>query len=238
MKEKILNILKLLFSYILFMYISSFLSIVLNLFGIDINNLTVLTKTLFNLYISVFMGIILTLIYRKEIIKDFKEFKYNFGSKVLYALKLFGIFMLLKLMASYVSVIFSTIFNIEMATSENQSTINDLLGQFPILMSFSAIILAPYYEEVLFRLGFRKCISNRIVFILVSGLLFGLIHIFPTDIHLGVALIQSIPYVSMGLCLAYFYEKYNNIFYSILVHFYNNLFSVIMILISFIMNLT
>lgn len=237
MKEKIINVLKLVFAFLLFMYFSYFLSIVLKLLGVDINKLSLLSKTLINLVIAILMTAIMTIIYRKDLTKDFKEFKYNWKSKIFFTLKLFGIFLLLKFLASYISVIFSTMFNIEQITSENQTTINDLLGQFPLLMSLSAVMLAPYYEEMLFRLGFKKCINNKKIFILVSGSLFGLIHIFPTDLHFGVALIQSIPYVMMGVCLAYFYQKYNNIFYSILVHFYNNLFSVIFILLSFLINM-
>ena len=237
MKEKIIDFIKLTFSFLIFMYFSAFISFILKYFGFNVSNLSLLSKTLFNLGISMLMTIIMIMLYRRELINDFKEFKYNWKSKVLFALKLFGIFMLFKLLSSYVMTLFSTIFNIEQITSENQTTINDLLGRFPILMGMSAIIFAPFYEEVLFRLGFKKCIPNKKVFILVSGLLFGLIHIFPTDLHLGVALIQSIPYVSMGLCLAYFYSKYENIFYSILVHFYNNLLSVIIILFTFLINL-
>ena len=56
-------------------------------------------------------------------------------------------------------------------------------------MFISTSILAPIYEEILFRLGFKKCINNKLMFIIISGTLFGLIHIFPTDLSLGVALI-------------------------------------------------
>ena len=75
------------------------------------------------------------------------------------------------------------------------------------------------------------------LFILISGTLFGLIHIFPTDLSLGVALLQSVVYVVMGVSLAYYYQKYDNIFYSIVIHFYNNLLSIIFILLSFLNNL-
>ena len=177
------------------------------------------------------------MIYFKEVKNDFIEFKRNWKSTMLFALKILAIFMVIKIFASYISVILSNIFNIKEITSENQSTITNLLGQYPILMIFSAVGLAPIYEEILFRLGFKKCLKNKWLFIIISGTLFGLIHIFPTDLNLGVALIQSIVYVVMGISLAYYYQKYNNIFYSIVIHFYNNLLSIIFILLSFLINL-
>lgn len=237
MKAKIINILKLLFSFLLFTYVSTIVGYILEFLGVDISKLSLFEDTIISVSISLFLMIILIITYYKDLKKDFKEFKVNFMSKALFALKIFAIFMLIKFAASYVSVLISNIFNITDITSENQTSINEILGQYPILMTFSAVCLAPIYEEILFRLGFRKCINNKFLFIIISGTLFGLIHIFPTDLNLGIALIQSITYVAMGLALAYFYQKYDNIFYSILLHFYNNLLSIIFILISFIVNL-
>lgn len=237
MKAKIINILKLLFSFLLFTYVSTIIGYILEFLGVDISKLSLFEDTIISVSISLFLMIILIITYYKDLKKDFKEFKVNFMSKALFALKIFAVFMLIKFAASYVSVLISNIFNITDITSENQTSINEILGQYPILMTFSAVCLAPIYEEILFRLGFRKCINNKFLFIIISGTLFGLIHIFPTDLNLGIALIQSITYVAMGLALAYFYQKYDNIFYSILLHFYNNLLSIIFILISFIMNL-
>jgi len=237
MKEKIIYVLKLIFSFLLFTYFSVIIAFVFKIFDIDVTKFGLLGKTLLNLFISVFLTIILIITYFNDLKKDFNEFKINWKSKVLFGLKLFGLFMLMKFLASYVSVIISGIFNIEVTTSENQNAINEILGQFPILMTFSAVCLAPIYEEILFRLGFKKCINNKWLFIIVSGTLFGLIHIFPTDLSLGVALTQSITYVAMGLLLAYYYQKFDNIFYSILLHFYNNLLSIIFIFITYIISL-
>lgn len=232
MKEKIISVLKLLFCFGIFMYISTFFNVILNFFGIDMDNLSLFGKTLLELIAAIVLTLISFLVYRKELVKDFKEFKNGWKSKVLFALKLFGIFMLIKFLASYVSVLIAELFNIDLTTSENQSAINILLGQFPLLIFFSAVFLAPLYEETLFRLGFRKCLEKKWIFIIVSGMLFGLIHIFPTDLPFGLALIQSVPYVTMGICLGYYYQKYDNICYSMLLHFYNNLFSIIVLLLT------
>lgn len=237
MKEKIINFCKLLGSFFLFLYSSNIVKFFFSLFNVNINSFGVLGKTILNLGLSIFLTIMIIFIYYKEVKNDFVEFKRNWKSKMLFALKIFAIFMVIKIFASYISVILSNIFNITEITSENQSAITDLLGQYPILMILSAVGLAPIYEEILFRLGFKKCLKNKWLFIIISGTLFGLIHIFPTDLNLSVALIQSIVYVIMGISLAYYYQKYSNIFYSIAIHFYNNLLSIIFILLSFLINL-
>ena len=151
MKERIINIFKLLFCFSLFIYISDINKFVFNLFGYDITQFSLFRKTLLNVFSSILLLIILIIFYWKDLKKDFKEFKVNFWSKVFFALKIFGIFMLIKFLAGYVSVIISNIFHIQDITSENQNTINELLGEYPILMTFSAVCLAPIYEEILFR---------------------------------------------------------------------------------------
>ena len=96
-------------------------------------------------------------------------------------------------------------------------------------MAISTSLFAPIYEEFLFRLGFRKVLGNNMLFVIISGVLFGLLHIFPLDdgVSLTLGIFQSISYVSMGIFLAYVYKKYNNIFYSIGIHFLNNFISIL-----------
>ena len=69
--------------------------------------------------------------------------------------------------------------------------------------------------------------SNKYLFILVSGLFFGMMHIFPTDLPTSLALIYSITYVAMGFYLAYIYTETENIWFVIFIHALNNLFSMI-----------
>ena len=57
-----------------------------------------------------------------------------------------------------------------------------------------------------------KIIKNKYLFIITSGIFFGFLHIFPTDLNIVYALINSIPYVTMGMVLAYIYIKEDNIY--------------------------
>ena len=75
-------------------------------------------------------------------------------------------------------------------------------------------------------------ITNKYLYIIISGTLFGLLHIFPLSdgITLILGIIQSISYVVMGIYFSYIYYKTDNIFISMGLHLLNNLLSVIMML--------
>ena len=81
-------------------------------------------------------------------------------------------------------------------------------------------------------MGFKKVIKNKILFVLISGFIFGIMHIFPLSdgVDLTLGIMQSITYVTMGIFLAYSYQKTNNIFTSIGIHFLNNFLSVLVMI--------
>ena len=97
-------------------------------------------------------------------------------------------------------------------------------------MIISSSLLAPIVEEGIFRLGFRRVIKNNYLFIFISGFVFGLMHIFPTDLALSVALTQGITYIAIGSLLSWVYVKTDNIWTVILLHSLNNLISMLAII--------
>ena len=80
-------------------------------------------------------------------------------------------------------------------------------------------------------LSISSCLLGWMVkylFIITSGIFFGFLHIFPTDLNIVYALINSIPYVTMGMVLAYIYKKEDNIYYPMILHGLNNFISMIL----------
>ena len=59
--------------------------------------------------------------------------------------------------------------DIDSITSVNQETIIEYIKVAPILMVFTTSLFGPFYEEVLFRLGFKKALNKGIIFIIISG---------------------------------------------------------------------
>ena len=135
--------------------------------------------------------------------------------------------MALKIGTALISSILSFALNFTLGESENQEAVMKLVSAEPLLMIINTCILAPFVEEGIFRLSIRKVFSNKYLFILVSGLFFGMMHIFPTDLPTSLALIYSITYVAMGFYLAYIYTETENIWFVIFIHALNNLLSMI-----------
>lgn len=231
MKEKVYSLLKLLLCFIFFFCISDITSYILSLFNIDVANFSNKVLVLYQFIMSFIIFIALFLTYKAIIKKDFEEFIKEKNKNITYIIKMFVIFMIVKYIVSFISVVIMTIlrFDTSSMTSVNQNLIEAYVKTAPILMLISTSILAPFYEETLFRLGFKKVFKNKYVFIILSGLIFGLMHVFPLEngVPLVLGIMQSITYVTMGIFLSYIYYKTDNIFISVGIHFLNNLLSVL-----------
>ena len=109
----------------------------------------------------------------------------------------------------------------KVTTTANQEAIE----QIPIaITALLAILWAPIVEESLFRGVLRRFINNKTVFVIVSGVSFGLLHSVG-DEHF---LLNALPYMGIGICMAAAYAKSNNIWTNIFMHFTNNAIGVIL----------
>ena len=92
----------------------------------------------------------------------------------------------------------------------------------PLWISFIlAVFWAPIVEEVLFRGCIRRFINNDILFIVISGFIFGFLHTM-AEKSLFDAFTMMLPYAVLGGGFAYIYSKTNNITTNILCHFLHN----------------
>ena len=169
MKEKLFDILKLLFCIILFFFVGTITKIMFDIFNINLDS--EMRLIFLQLISSIIMLSILSLIYYKDIIKDSKTFKKNLSKKSIFIIKLFLIFIVVKYIVSLFTVILMILLKLDMnsITSANQELIETYLKRAPLLMAISTSLLAPIYEELLFRLGFKKVFGNNILFVVISG---------------------------------------------------------------------
>ena len=231
MRKNIYFILKLLLCFILFFCIGDISTYVLKIFDINIDTLNDKALVIYQFVMSLIMFVVLFIIYNKSVKEDFINFKIDINKNITYIVKMFVIFMMVKYIVSFISVLIMTMLNFDTSsmTSVNQNLIETYVKASPLLMVISTAILAPFYEEVLFRLGINKVLKNKYLFIIISGMIFGFMHVFPLDdgVTLALGMMQSINYVTMGIFLSYTYYKTDNIFISIGIHFLNNLLSVL-----------
>lgn len=113
-------------------------------------------------------------------------------------------------------------YNVEM---QNQTKVLEAFAQNKTIMFAAVVIFAPIVEEMVFRYSFSTFIKNDYAFVIISSLIFGLMH------SAGVAIIV---YFALGVFLSLIYLKTNkNIIASIIAHILNNAFAVITMLIMF-----
>lgn len=227
MREKRNYISKLIIAFICFFGIGRFFSLIINLIGLDVQKFNYVDIAYYDTFIELVLTIIVIILYKKCLRKDIVLFKLNKKDYINKILNYLVLFIVVKISSSLISGFLSVILGYEIVDSENQSAVINLVKSAPLMMMISTVILAPIVEEGVFRLSLRKIIDNKTIFILISGLIFGLMHIFPTDLSLDFALIQAITYVTMGFFLAYTYVETNNIWIVISIHAINNLISML-----------
>ena len=116
-----------------------------------------------------------------------------------------------------------------MNISSNESSVREYIKLLPIYMSFSTVIYAPIVEEITFRKIIKNIVDNKYLFVIVSGVMFGLVHL---NINPSINdYLMIIPYIIMGLDFAYIYSKTDTIFSTIGFHMLHNL---ILLIIQFI----
>ena len=113
----------------------------------------------------------------------------------------------------------------------NEQEVRNYIDSFPLFMIFNTVIYAPLTEELTFRKSFKTAINNKWLYVLTSGLVFGMVHI-SSYITNWTDLIYLIPYGSLGISFALLYHKTNNIYSTINMHAMHNLLAVVVYLIG------
>lgn len=203
---------------------SAIVIMLLKYFGFNVLNLNNNLKCISLIIIDISFMFILYLIYRKELNSEFKKYFKNFGENFFFGLKLW----LLGLVLMIASNIIIQLIYPSVAT--NEQAVQESLKALPLYTAFASCILAPFAEEIIFRKCLSKVFKNSFIFIIISGLLFGLAH---TITEIGTnQMLYIIPYGLFGSIFAYMYYKTKNVFVPMTFHFIHNTLLVILSLLS------
>ncbi len=120
----------------------------------------------------------------------------------------------------------------EFGSNQNQNSVVDMITNLPVLSFFSVAIFAPIVEEITYRLCLTGTIAkrNKIIAIVVSSLLFGLIHSAFIDFSFLEMTKEEIineaialpSYIISGLIMAFAYVNEDSLACSITAHITNN----------------
>lgn len=211
-------------NYKWYIYLGAFAICMGIIFGLS----NLFTKKIHDIIAYIFIILMLIYIFRKDLKRDFKYFKEYFREYSSIVFKTFGISLLILLVLTISIKLYTGLSN-----ATNQIELNKMFTKAPIYVILLALIYAPISEELMFRGIFRKLINNKWIFIITSGVLFGVAHVID-DFKNVKELLFILVYSSIGCFLSSIYYKTNNIFVNIMFHFLQNLLAVIgMILLSF-----
>ena len=188
---------------------------ILKSIGIDVNSFSLMNKCIAFIIIDAIFMFILYLIFRKELNREFSKFVRNFKKYFSFGFKWWIIGLVIMMGSNFV---IQSVFGL--STARNENYVQDALSKMPVYIVFSSCIMAPFSEELIFRKALRKMFSNDFLFIVMSGVIFGLIHNLSSIGSLQ--MLYVIPYGAFGAVFGYIYVKTNTIFTSMTFHFIHN----------------
>ena len=191
-----------------------FFEIIYPLMGFNYNNFSIKTKLLLMLLKYIIFTAILFLRYRKYLIEKWKDFWKNKDDYAGTAFKWWGLGFGLML------VINKILDAIVGGVGANEETVQSLLTQQPILAFIATTLFAPIVEELIYRKSLQDCFKNKTLFIVISGLIFGLIHVIGSSNPLDYLFIIS--YGLFGACFAKIIVETDNVYSTIMVHMFHN----------------
>ena len=210
------SILKGILGITIYFILEFFTYLPLYLLNININNLDIITRVIYLSLYQLITFLIIFIIFNKDIIKDFKYFKENFN--ILFK-KYFKFWFLLLFLMITSNIIIQIIY--PGSSSGNEDSIRSNFELVPIYTFISASLYAPFIEEIIFRMSIKKIFKNKYLFIILSGLIFGSLHLLG-NINSAYDYLYLLPYCLPGFILAYVYYDSNNIFTSLGIHFIHN----------------
>ena len=202
-------------------------SIILIILNINIESLPDTIKILYTFIFDITFLLFIIFIYKKEIIKEFKTFfnKNNFLKNI--KKSLYYWFIGLTIMITF-NLIIASLTN-ELAA--NEQAVRQMIDKYPLYMAFQVMLYAPISEEIIFRKSIDKIFKNKYLYILMSGLIFGGLHVVSSVTSL-VDCLYLLPYCSLGFVFALLYKNTNsNIFSTITAHSFHNTLALLLYLI-------
>lgn len=198
----------------------------INLFNIDIYCCGDIIYSLLVFFPNIVLAIFLFFLYRKDLKKDFKEFNNKIGDFTDIAFKNWLLGYILMIVSNFLIMSFSPL-----EIAENEQSVRTLISISPVISFIFTAFVGPFVEEMIFRKTFKDAIKSKWLFIFMSGVVFGSLHVIDsiTSIY---DLLYIIPYSCLGIFFAKTYYDTDNIFSSISMHVFHNFMTIMLLFIS------
>lgn len=195
---------------VLFIYLGS--SYVLGYaFSEAFNSSNYIINTISLILGNLFILLVIMLFFGPKLVNDWYTLKKD-DLKIAYKNWVFGLIIM------YMSNFIILFFTKDLATNETAN--RAILDQAPIYAILAMVLIAPITEELVFRLSLKNIFKHKYVYCVVSGLLFGLMHLTTATTLLEFLFI--IPYGSLGFFFAKTLYETDNIYSPIITHITHN----------------
>ena len=216
-KNRLINVKGIITGIILFIvyYYSSYLQLI-PIILFNIKKITGSTQVLLSLFSNTILLIILIIFFRKQLLHEWKIFKEKFLENFDTGIKYWIIGLIVMMVSNTILT-----FVLKMGQAANEQEVQKLISYLPWVMVINAGIIAPCVEEIIFRKCYKNAFPNKWLFIGLSSLVFGSLHVI-TSMTSPMDLLFIIPYGSLGAAFAIMYQKTNIIYTSMLMHMIHN----------------
>ena len=214
-KNLFIQIVKGILVFLLFRFSVYLQYIPIYLFKIDVRHITASMNVLLSCFSNILLVIMLWFIYRKELKAEWKIFRSKLEVNLDTMVKYWTVGLVLMMVSNMlINLIFST------GQAENEQAVQSMISALPWAMLIDAGLLAPFTEEIVFRKSFRNVFGKGKLFVLLSGLVFGGLHVISATNPIGYLYI--IPYSCLGIAFALMYNKTDSIYAAIFMHMFHN----------------
>lgn len=182
--------------------------------GGDINNLTMNETICFLLIKYLVLIVVFIILYRKYLNDKWLDFKKNFKEYFEISFKNW-------LLGFVIMIVSNLIINYFIdGLGQNESSVQLLIQKMPVIAFFITTLLAPFIEEMIFRKSLQDAFNSKTLYMITSGVLFGLIHVMGSGNIYEYLLI--IPYGALGFMFAKTINETDNIYSTIMMHMLHN----------------
>lgn len=188
----------------------------------------VLVSNINTMYLTFASNMIISLIiigiYKDELKGELLKFNEHFSKNILYVIKWSLISLAMFLVVN--QIIYMLIPNIN---QENTNIILNMFKDNKILLFINTFIFYSVVEELVFKFPFKKILSNKWLFIIITGFLNAFYTVYFTSTS-KLSLVFIIPYTILLSCFSYVYYKKDNIIFPIMTRIIYNLITILVLL--------
>lgn len=157
------------------------------------------------------MVIVLICAYKNELVSELKVF---FKNPIKNILKCFGVFVLLFLIITLGNFVIDQLLG---WTKLNSDTL--IFPNMKSMFIYTVLVLViytPFVEGIIFNKTINKIVPQKIIWVVLSGFLYGLMQA-GLNFSSVLNVVSTIPYIIIGIVVAFTYEKNKNVFYPIFI---------------------